>query len=172
MLAPAARVILGEHVIDEEVIEPLIKDSGFIPERRLSLVVKGIVAGFQFDFSTALHLLVPQAENGIRHVLEQHGVLARNFDANGVEDVWLLGKILDHEKLPEVLGEDMLYEIRTLMAGRLGPNLRNSIAHGLLDENSLNGKMGFYLWWVLLRLTALPTSGMAAFAERQRASRN
>ena len=66
----------------------------------------------------------------------------------------------------------MLYELRTLMAGRLGPNLRNSIAHGLLDEQSLNGEMGFYLWWVLLRLTAQPTSGMVAFAERKRVFKN
>ena len=172
VLAPAVRVIRDEHVIDEGAIESLIEDSGFIPEDRLSLFVKGISAGFQFDFSTALHILVPQAENGLRHVLGQHGVLTRNFDANGVEDVWLLGKILDHEKLPEVLGEDMLYELRTLMAGRLGPNLRNSIAHGLLDKQSLNGEMGFYLWWVLLRLTAQPTSGMVAFAERKRVFKN
>jgi hypothetical protein len=54
-------------------------------------------------------------------------VVPRNIDANGVEDVWLLGKILDHEKLLTILGEDLLYELRTLMAGRLGPNLRNSI---------------------------------------------
>jgi hypothetical protein len=170
--APAVRVIRDEHVIDEVTVESLIKDSGFVPEGRLSLFVKGIVAGFQFDFSTALHILVPQAENGLRHVLEQHDVLTRNFDANGVEEVWLLKKILDHEKLPTIIGDDLLYELRTLMAGRLGPNLRNSIAHGLLDERSLNGEMGFYLWWVILRLTALPTSGMAAYVERKRASRS
>ncbi len=172
VLAPAVRVIRDEHIVDEDAIEPLIKDSRIIPEDRLSLFVKGIVAGFQFDFSTALHILVPQAENGLRHVLEQHGVVTRNFDANGVEDVWLLGKILEHEKLLEVLGEDMLYELRTLLAGRLGPNLRNSIAHGLLDERSLNGEMGFYLWWVLLRLVASTTNGMAAFAERNREFKN
>ena len=79
---------------------------------------------------------------------------------------------LTDENAKVVLGEDMLYELRTLMAGRLGPNLRNSIAHGLLDKQSLNGEMGFYLWWVLLRLTAQPTSGMVAFAERKRVFKN
>jgi len=172
VLAPAVRVIRDEHVIDEAAIAALIEDSAFVPEGHLSLFVKGVIAGFQFDFSTALHILIPQVENGLRHVLEQFGVVPRNIDADGIEDVWLLGKVLEHEKLPDVLGEDMLYELRTLMTGRLGPNLRNLIAHGLLNEQSLNGEMGFYLWWVLIRLIALPTNGMAAFVERKRASKS
>lgn len=168
ILAPAIRVMRDEHVIDDDAIELVIKDSALVPESHLSLFVKGVREGFQFDFSTALHLLVPQVENGLRHVLEQSGVVPRNIDADGVEDVWLLGRILDHEKLREILDEDMLYELRTLMAGRLGPNLRNSIAHGLLNESALNGEMGFYLWWVIVRLICLPTKGLAAFVERRR----
>ena len=167
ILAPAIRVMRDEHVIDDDAIELVIKDSALVPENHLSLFVKGVRAGFQFDFSTALHLLVPQVENGLRHVLEQSGVVPRNIDADGVEDVWLLGRILDHEKLREILDEDMFYELRTLMAGRLGPNLRNSIAHGLLNEAALNGEMGFYLWWVIVRLICLPTKGLAAFVERR-----
>lgn len=168
ILAPAIRVMRDEHLIDGDAIELIIKDSALVPEHHLSLFVKGVRAGFQFDFSTALHLLVPQVENGLRHVLEQSGVVPRNIDADGVEDVWLLGRILDHEKLREILDEDMLYELRTLMAGRLGPNLRNSIAHGLLNESALNGEMGFYLWWVIVRLICLTTPGLAAFVERHR----
>lgn len=170
ILSPAIRVMRDEHGIDDDAIELVIKDSALVPESHLSLFVKGVRAGFQFDFSTALHLLVPQVENGLRHVLEQSGVVPRNIDANGVEDVWLLGRILDHEKLREILDEDMLYELRTLMAGRLGPNLRNSIAHGLVNESALNGEMGFYLWWVLVRLICVPSSGLAAFIERRRNS--
>ncbi|WID97258.1 DUF4209 domain-containing protein [Bosea vestrisii] len=168
ILAPAIRVMRDEHPIDGDAIELVIKDSALVPEHHLSLFVKGVRAGFQFDFSTALHLLVPQVENGLRHVLEHSGVVPRNIDADGVEDVWLLGRILDHEKLREILDEDMLYELRTLMAGRLGPNLRNSIAHGLLNESALNGEMGFYLWWVIVRLICLLTPGLAAFVERHR----
>jgi hypothetical protein len=171
VLAPAVRVMRDEHIIDEAAVEGLIKDSALVPEGHLSLFVKGVVAGFRFDFSTALHILIPQVENGLRHVLEQNGVVPRYINADGVEDVWLLGKVLEHEKLAELLDADMLYELRTLMAGRLGPNLRNLIAHGLLDEQSLNGEIAFYLWWVLLRLIALPTNGMAAFAERKQASK-
>lgn len=172
VLAPAIRMMRDEHVIDEDAIELAIKDSALVPDGHLSLFVKGVRAGFQFDFSMALHLLVPQVENGLRHVLEQSGVVPRNIDTDGVEDVWLLGRILDHEKLREILDEDMLYELRTLMAGRLGPNLRNSIAHGLLNESALNGEMSFYLWWVIVRLICLPTPGLAAFVERHRRMEN
>lgn len=167
-LAPAVRVIRSEHEIDSAAIEKLIKDSEFIPEGRLSLFTKGIAAGLQFDFSTALHILVPQAENGLRHLLESQGIIPRNIDQDGVEEAWGIERVLSNDKMQEVLGADFVYELRTLLAGRLGPNLRNLIAHGLADEATLNGEMGFYLWWVLLRLTALPTAGMAAFTERKR----
>ena len=168
VLAPAVRVMKDEHTIDEDAVEALIKDSEFIPDGRLSLFVKAIVAGFRFDFSTALHVLVPQCENALRHLLEQQGVVARNIDQDGVEEVWGVERVLGHENLIAMLGDALVYELRTLLSGRLGPNLRNLIAHGLLDENSVNGEMGFYLWWVLVRITALPTTGMAAFVERQR----
>jgi hypothetical protein len=167
-LAPAVRVMKDEHAIDEDAVEALIKDSEFIPDGRLSLFVKAIVAGFRFDFSTALHLLIPQGENALRHLLEQQGVVARNIDQDGVEEVWGVERVLGHEKLTAMLGDDLAYELRTLLSGRLGPNLRNLVAHGLLDENSLNGEMAFYLWWVFVRMVALPTTGMAAFVERRR----
>ncbi|MCJ2125710.1 DUF4209 domain-containing protein [Methylobacterium sp. J-077] len=168
VLAPAARVMRDEHIIDEAAVDVLIKDSAFIPEGRLSLFVRAIVAGFKFDFSTALHVLVPQAENALRHVLEQRGVVARNIDRDGVEEVWSVERVLAHREMAEVLGADMVYELRSLLAGRVGPNLRNVIAHGLADENTLNSETGFYLWWVFVRLVALTTDGMAAWIERRR----
>lgn len=170
VLAPAARVIRDEHVIDEAAVEVLIRDSAFIPEGRLSLFVKAIVAGFKFDFSTALHVLVPQAENALRRVLEQRGVVARNVDRDGVEEVWSVERVLSHREMAEVLGADMVYELRSLLAGRVGPNLRNVIAHGLADENTLKSEMGFYLWWILVRLVALTTDGMTAWVDRRRAA--
>lgn len=165
-LAPAMRAMLAEHEMSAEVVQDLIKDSGFIPDGRLPLFVQGIVAGFQWDFVSALHLLIPQIENGLRYLLEQNGVVPRNVDANGIEEVWGLERTIAHPVIKEMLGSDFVYELQSLLAGRLGPNLRNSIAHGLLSPAALSGESALYTWWVMLRLVVMPTSVMQAYFER------
>ena len=133
--------------------------------------MKAIAEGFRWDFSTALHILVPQAENGLRYLLEQQGVMPRSINQEGVETAWSCERVLDHEKMVAMLGSELLYELRSLLAGRLGPNLRNLIAHGLASPATLHGPTAFYLWWVLLRLTVWPTDGMKAFLEREEGRR-
>lgn len=160
------RAILGEHDISAEVVRNLIEDSGFIPDGRLPLFVQGIVAGFQWDFAAALHFLIPQVENGLRYLVEQSGVVPRGVDADGIEEVWGLERTIAHPAIKEMLGSAFVYELQSLLAGRLGPNLRNSIAHGLLSPASLTGESALYTWWVLMRLVVMPTSAMHAYFER------
>lgn len=165
-LAPAVRTILGEHDVTEKEIERLVVDSGFVPEGRLPLFVKAIADGFRWDFSTALHVFVPQAENGLRHLIEKAGETPRSMNQDGVEEVWSIERVLGNEKLKATIGEAFAFDLLSLLSGRMGPSFRNSIAHGLVSSETLNGPSGFYLWWLLLRLVVLPTSMMRAFCER------
>lgn len=165
-IAPAMRQLLSEHELDQEILETLIGDSLLIPEGRRPLFLRGVAAGFSWDFSTALHLLVPQVENGLRHVLESHGIVPRNVDAMGIEEVWSYERILSHPKISELLGASMAYELESLLVGRLGPNFRNLIAHGLLSPDALNSDVAFYLWWILLRLISIPTHKLREYTER------
>ncbi len=162
-IAPAMRTILSEHVVTEGDIEALIKDSGFIPEGRLPFFVRAIAEGFRWDFATSLHLFAPQAEAGLRHVLEQRGVSPRTMKEDGVEDAWGMERTLQQPLMQEILGPCYLFELQSLLVGRLGPNLRNLIAHGLISHDALQGESGFYLWWVLYRLTITPTSAFQAY---------
>lgn len=165
-VAPALRTILGEHTFTEADIERLIADSAFIPKDRMPLFIRAIMEGLRWDFCAALHFFVPQAENSLRYILEQCGVVPRNIDADGVETVWSVERTLDHPILREQLGESFIFELQSLLAGRFGPNIRNSLAHGLFSANALNSESAFYLWWVLLRLTLIPTAAMKAYQER------
>ncbi|WP_189521973.1 MULTISPECIES: DUF4209 domain-containing protein [unclassified Mesorhizobium] len=162
-LAPAMRTILFEHEICEQDVERLIKGSKFVPEGRMPLLVKAIAEGFRWDFCTALHLFVPQVENGLRHLLEQSGEIPRNIDANGIEEVWGLERTLANPFIQKELGDEFIFELQSLLAGRLGPNIRNSLAHGLLSANSFRGEAALYLWWVLFRLTIMPTPAIGAY---------
>ncbi len=52
----------------------------------------------------------------------------------------------------QIFGEDLAYEIRALLCGPLGPNLRNRVAHGLVAAAETEGTHGLYLWWFALKL--------------------
>jgi hypothetical protein len=166
-IAPAMHKILEDHVIDEKAIESVIADSGFIPEGRTPLFVKAIKFGFEWDFSTALHLFIPQAENSLRYLLAQEGIITTSLDHVGIEETWLLGRILTEPKLLEILGEPLVFELRSLLLGDTASNFRNLLAHGLLSEGYLNSHEAFYLWWLLFRMTLLPTSALQTFNEQR-----
>ncbi len=46
--------------------------------------------------------------------------------------------------------------MRGLLVERFGANLRNDMAHGLLDHDSFYLPSACYLWWLALRLYSLP----------------
>lgn len=170
-IAPMMRQMLTEHEISKETIAKLIGDSELLPEDRKDWFFEAFAAGFASDFSAALHILIPQVENALRHMLQQYGVTPSNVDVQGIEEVWGLERILAHETTRKTLGEDFVFELKSLLVGRLGPNYRNLFAHGLLSPGAMQTATSLYLWWLIMRLASFPTSGMAAFIERRRANR-
>lgn len=170
-IAPASKQLTEDHYIDQKLFDSVLNDSALIPEERRELFYQAFVAGFQWDFLTALHILIPQVENSLRHVLEQHGVKPVNIDNDGIEEVWGIERLLSHPHIIQIIGEDFVFELRSLLVERLGPNLRNLFAHGALSPGGFRGETAFYLWWVILRLAAYPTAGMLAFLERKEATK-
>ena len=58
-------------------------------------------------------------------------------------------------ELPEttkIFGEDLCFEIKALFCDPAGPNLRNNVAHGLLDDNACRSLYAVYAWWLGLKL--------------------
>ena len=51
-----------------------------------------------------------------------------------------------------IFGEDLTYEIKALSCDQLGPNLRNNIAHGLLNDQEVHSVDVIYAWWLGLKL--------------------
>ena len=91
----------------------------------------------------------------------------RSFASLG-QEVWSYERILGHEVTTKTLGASLVYELQSLLVARLGANFRNLIAHGLLSGEALRSETAFYLWWLLLRLIALPTPKTAEFIERRK----
>jgi Domain of unknown function (DUF4209) len=167
-IAPMLRQLIDDYDIDQSSIAAVLDDSGLIPEERREWFYEAFVAGFRWDFSTALHVLIPQVENALRHVLQQRGISPVNIDAEGVEEVWGIERVLADPLTLETFGDRFVFELKSLLVERLGPNLRNLFAHGTLSPNGFRGETAFYLWWVILRIASYPTSGMHGFIERMK----
>ena len=62
-------------------------------------------------------------------------------------------------ELPEVtqiFGEDLSFELKALYCDVFGPNLRNELAHGLLDYEACHSTYAIYAWWLGLKLVFIP----------------
>ena len=159
LIEPARDQITLEHEIRVEDLRSLVKDKPFVPSGREYLFAKGLYAGFIGDFFTSTHFLIPQIENSVRHLLKQRGAITSGLDDQGIQNEHNLNKILYESKYPEIktiFDEDILFNLKCLLVEHSGCNLRNRMAHGLIDDREFQPGVMSYLWWLTLRLCCLP----------------
>lgn len=156
LIMPALNQIMFEHNPALRDLRDLVVHNPFVPEGREELFAKGFLAGLRGEFPEALSILVPQLENSLRHLLEQSGLEISTQDGRGIQDVILLGRILGIEQLGEILGPDIVKELKVLFDDRQGPRLRHYIAHGLMNHDAFYDPLAIYAWWFIFYLCICP----------------
>lgn len=149
---PAHEVLLQEHRLREDDFIGLASQSPIVPRGRERLFGKALHAGYDRDFTVAMHLLAPQIEHMVRFHLKSAGVKTTNLDIDGIENENGLSTLMGLPETETVFGKDLSFEIKALFCDALGPNLRNELAHGLLDDDSFQSIHAIYAWWMGLRL--------------------
>ncbi len=150
-IIPAFQQLLLEHRITKDDLYSLCSSSSIIPAYRAVFWVEGLYFGFENNFIVATHLLIPQVEHLVRVLMEEKGLSTSTFrddctTKNG------LSTLLKHEKINEILDEDILFQFKALLTEQVGKNLRNNLAHGLCEVNSLRSVHAVYFWWLCLKL--------------------
>lgn len=161
-ILPALHQILKEHRIKLELLESLCHHSPIVPPHREKLTAMALWLGFEYDFENAIHLLSPQFENIIRVKLKEAGAHTTFVDPNGIESENGLSSLLDLPEAVEVFGQDTVFEMKAIFTDSIGPNLRNEVAHGLLDDRSSSSVGSIYAWWMILRLIVRSLIGISA----------
>lgn len=151
-ILPALEVLNAEHIVGKSDFVQLARQSPIVPPGREILFGKALFYGFDHEFDTALHLLVPQIENMVRFHLKLRGAKTTNVNPEGIETENALSTLMDLPEATDIFGKDVAYEIRTLFCDRFGQNLRNNIAHGLLDDAQSQSVHTIYAWWYGLKL--------------------
>jgi hypothetical protein len=149
---PALEVLTLEHRLRESDFVAIASRSPIVPKGRERLLGKALFAGYEKDFVAALHLLVPQIEHIVRWHLKAAGSKTTNLDKHGIENENGLSALMELPEANQIFGEDLSFELKALFYDAFGPNLRNELAHGLLDDEVCHATYAIYAWWLGLKL--------------------
>lgn len=154
---PARIQVNLEHLIRIEDLFPFVTNNPFVPKGREHIYARGLHAGFTSDFLVAAHLLLPQVENSIRHLLYQQGHVVSNLTSHNIQNELDLNTAYEkfRDEITTVLGEDIAFDLEGLLIQRFGSNLRNETAHGLMEHNEFFSGPVVYFWWLILHLCIL-----------------
>ena len=151
-IVPACEQICSEHDLKKDDLSFIVNENTFIPQGHEILYSRGLLAGLQKDPIIATHLLVPQLENSLRHILKQQGFIASNLTSAMIQDEYSLSKVLALQDLKQILTEDIIFTLKSLLVERMGGNIRNEVCHGLYNSERFFDAQTIYLWWLTLFL--------------------
>ncbi len=148
--------MLTKHSIYHHLLRSLVEYSYFIPANRKEIVTTGLTRYFCGDFVSSLHILVPQLENSLRHILNLAGVDTSRILQNKTQELLTLSMMLRtngeyRNKLEELLGEAIIFEIDNLFNHRAGPSLRHNLLHGFCTDDVFKGCIVSYACWFIFR---------------------
>ncbi len=146
-----------DRLIPKDLIAEMVVrcESSFIPKDREHLFIEGIYCGFENNFILAAHLLIPQIENSLKHIIELNGRNATKL-AEEIQNDNTLGSILGTEEngkmLDGICDRNLLLELNSFLVDGNSINFRNRICHGLISPFEID-YYGIYVWWLVLKMT-------------------
>ena len=156
LIEPIRNQLNFEHNIRLEDFLRIASNNPLVPVDREVIFARGLKLGMDGDYLNAIHLLIPQIENSMRYILTQMGEIPSGIDSRGIQDERSLNTTLYSPSIVKVFGEDIVFDLQGLLVERLGANLRNRMAHGLMDHDSFYSPEVPYLWCLILKICCLP----------------
>jgi hypothetical protein len=153
-IEPARLHINDAVAIEERHFNPIVWQSVFVPQLQAPLYALGFARFFQGDFASAAHLLIPQLEPSLRHILKAHGADPTKRRDDATEEDRSLDAIIGNHRaeLKDILGAPLLEELDRVFNIQPGPALRHDVAHGQMSAGQCNV---IYACWLLYRVCCL-----------------
>ena len=155
---PAAQTLMTKFAVDDRHLMAIVSASPFVPSGFEHIYALGLARFLQGDMVSACHLLFPQLENSLRHVLSNAGIDTSKLDEELLQEDRSLSGLLSNrrEQLESVFGIDLIYTIDLLFNLKGGPCLRHEIAHGKLASGACYLHSSIYACWLMYYLMCLP----------------
>lgn len=155
-ILPAQDVINFEHRLSLSYFIQLCYNSCFVPSGHEYLWALGLNEGMKGNYGVATSVLAPQFEHLVRDFLRSIGTQTRIIQDDGTEDEKSLNALINEPAVVDKFGDSIVFEMRLLLCDPQGVNLRNRVAHGLIDDSVNWSLQAVYFWWFTLRLTLIP----------------
>lgn len=157
-IKPAARTLLSKFAVDDRHLMAIVSASPFVASGFEQIYALGLARFFQGDMMSASHLLFPQLENSLRHVLSDAGIDTSKIDQEMLQEDRTISGLLKNrrEQLESVFGVDLIYTIDLLFNLKGGPSLRHELAHGKLPPGSCYLHSSLYACWLMYYMVCLP----------------
>ena len=155
---PATQNLMTKFAVDDGHLMAIVSASPFVPSGYEHIYALGLARFLQGDMVSACHLLFPQLENSLRHVLSDAGIDTSKLDEELLQEDRSLSGLLSNrrEQLESVFGIDLIYTIDLLFNLKGGPCLRHEIAHGKLASGACYLHSSIYACWLMYYLMCLP----------------
>lgn len=156
LIAEIKSIMDGFENLSKELLSELIlsTNSSFIPEGREIFFIEGLYNGFENNFIVSSHILIPQIENSLKHIIEINGRNTTRL-TDEIQNDNTLGSILSVDQkgkmLDDICDRDLLTELNNFLIDGSGVNFRNRICHGLISKTEVE-YYGIYLWWLTLKM--------------------
>ncbi|NBI49611.1 DUF4209 domain-containing protein [Burkholderia sp. ISTR5] len=155
---PAKRTMMRRFPLEERHFRPIVASSPFIPQGHQHIFSLGFSRFWQGDYTSAVHLLIPQLENSIRHVLLNSKLDSSKMSPELLQEDRSLSGLLDsfRSEMNAIFGEDRTHEMELLFVHKPGPALRHELAHGKMSAGACYESNAIYACWFVYHLTVIP----------------
>ncbi len=162
------KIINEKFEISKEDLNFVINSNSIIPDERKSIIKTGICLGLKGDMYAALHILAPQIENLFRHIASEVGGITVKMRDDGISEEKSLKSIFEIRELKDCYDPDRLFIFKTLLNEKAGANIRNNIAHGIMEENEANNGLSKYFLCAVIKMLVLSSSeAMKVYTESE-----
>lgn len=141
----------------KDAVKELVGKSIFAPKDRTDIFERALIAGFDGDYLTFTHLMIPQLENSIRMIFGLNRLKTTSVSSSGVQEERDLNQLLNDQNAETIFGKDLVWEMRSLLIEKYGPNLRNRVCHGLINSSDVNSSSSLFLLWLSVCLLVCVT---------------
>lgn len=119
----------------DKIVEHIMR-SDLISSDRRNIIEMGVECYLNGNGIIACHLLIPQIEHAICSLalIKDAQAIRLQPTRNGYM-VQLMDKLFDVNEVHSVLGDDVVFYLRTLLTEQRGLNLRNLLCHGLINPS-------------------------------------
>ena len=148
-------IIKERFSFTEENLKFIVENNVLIPEDRQKSFLKGLTAGFEYDYITALSILMPQMENAIRNLASDCDAVVYKTKDKGIEECLSLESILNLPEIEKLIDPVYMFNFKVFYTSEYGFGMRNIVGHGLASDSELSSFHGLIVWWFTLRMCCI-----------------